>query len=77
MNILVDGEIAQIERIFELLWNKQIFNAIVMHEEGNGRISVKTFLPFKPGKCNDTSPVLINEFKNGNFSDGNIFPDKM
>lgn len=76
--ILVDGEIPQIERIFELLWNKQIFNVIVMHEEGNERISVKTFLPFKLGKWSDTSPVLINEFKNGKFiEEENIFPDKM
>ena len=77
--IFVKGQIAEIEQIFKLLWKVQIYNVIAMFENRNGIVLVKTFTPFKPGNCNDTTPITVNEFKDGSFIQDveNMFPDKM
>ena len=77
--IFVKGQIAEIEQIFKLLWKVQIYNVIAMFDNGNGNILLKTFTPFKAGNCNDTTPITVNEFKDGAFVNDvqHIFPDKM
>ena len=74
--VLVATEISEVEEIFKLLWTIQIFRVIVMFEDDLGRVFVKTFFPFNPKSCQDTSPVLINTFQDGRFLKGlgNIFP---
>lgn len=76
---LTNGEIQEIQDIFILLWKRQIFNVNVVFEKSDGIIAVKTFMPFNVNNCNDTKPIIINEFKNGNFLNGlnEFFPDKM
>jgi hypothetical protein len=77
--VLVNGEIEEIDEIFELLWKLQIFNVNVMFEDENGSVAVKTFMPFNKEKCDDTKSVKINEFKSGKFTNEieNFFPIKM
>lgn len=77
--VLVNGEIPEIEQILELMWKIQVYNVVVMFEEENDTVLVKTFRPFNSGNCFHTTPVLINTFKNGRFINGieNIFPQKM
>jgi hypothetical protein len=77
--VMINGEIKEIEEIFSLLWQLQIFNVNAMFENENGEILVKTTLPFSRGNCNSTKPILINRFKNGKFENGieNFFPEKM
>lgn len=74
---LVKGEIPEIHEIFKLLWEKQIFKVNVVHEIESGEILVKTFMPFNPKSCSDTTPVIISRFKNGKFSSKNFFPKKV
>lgn len=62
--VLVNGEIPEIEKIFQVLWKKQIFNVLLIFE-GRGKVIVLTYNAFKPGKCNDVSPILYSEFING------------
>jgi hypothetical protein len=33
-----------------------------LHEGKNGSIIVTTFMPFRAGKCDDTSPAVVDEF---------------
>jgi uncharacterized membrane protein (GlpM family) len=74
---LVKGEIPEVQEMFELLWQLQIYNANVMFEDKSGEVLVKTFMPFSIGKCGDTTPVLINKFKDGKFQNSDeLFPKK-
>lgn len=77
--VLTSGEIPEVEDIFKLLWKIKIFNVNIMFEGSSDAILVKTFLPFTIGNCNDTRPVLINEFRNGTFVNGvkKFYPRKM
>lgn len=77
--IFINGEIPEIHEIFKLMWKIQIFNVNVMFEDKSEEVQVQTFIPFNTNKCNDTTPKLINRFKNGKFKNGieNIFSSKM
>lgn len=77
--VLMEGEILEIDDMFEAFWSIQIYNVIVVHETDDEVINVKTFMPFKAEKCSDTSSVLVNSFQNGRFTNdyGNLFPRKM
>lgn len=77
--ILLNGEIREIQNIFQLLWSMQISNVNVIFGNSNGTISIETFMPFNLKSCNDTTPILINEYRNGKFANGldKFFPDKM
>lgn len=77
--LLTDGAISDIQEIFKLLWKNHIFDVNVMFESESGVVFVQTFMPFGDGKCNDTTPVLINEFKNGKLVQGTerFFPKKI
>lgn len=76
--IVLIGEAFNVENIFKELWKKQIYNVNILVKESD-KVLVKTFMPFSAGNCIDTSPTLINEFKNGKFINGlkNFFPDKL
>jgi hypothetical protein len=76
--VLTGKKITKSKEIFDLLWKIQIFNVNIMFEDENGEILVETFLPFKSGNCNDTTPKIINKFKNGKFEKiENFFPENM
>lgn len=78
--VLVSGEISSIQAIFNIFWNIQIYNVIVLfNNNSNESVSIKTFLPFKSEKCYDTTPVEINEFQGGRFLSGTelLYPRKM
>lgn len=77
--ILVSGKISEIEEIFKLLWNLQIYHAILLFQDESGAVEVQTFMPFNPGNCNNTSPVVINKFKDGKFMNNVkfVFPKKL
>lgn len=78
--VLVCKDIVNIQSIFELFWKLEIYMVNVIYENDNGAIIVKTFMPLSRRSCNDTTPVVINEFINGTFSkpiDSEFFPRKM
>lgn len=73
--VLTDGEIPEVEDIFKLFWKRQIYNVIVIFQNQSGSIVSQTFMPFRQGSCNDTTPVTLNtNFKNEVES---FFPNKM
>lgn len=76
--VLVDGEILEIHEIFKLMWKIQIFKNVVF-ENNSGEVQVKTFKPFNGKNCYDTTPKLINRYKNGKFEKDlkTIYPKKM
>lgn len=67
---LTKGKIEDLEKIFKILWKVGIINVNIIFENLKGEILVATFLPFKAQNCNDTTPLIINEFKNGKFVKG-------
>ena len=77
--VLLDGKIPEIEKIFRLLWEIQIFNVNVVFKKNNGDVSVETFMPFSDGKCRSSKPVIIDAFVNGKFVKNvkDFFPEKM
>ena len=77
--VFVNGEIPEVQQMFELLWKVQIFNVNLMYEDENGEILVKTFTPFTPESCNSVKPVLINRLRNGKFLEKSekFYPEKM
>lgn len=77
--VLIDGDIPETEEIFKLMWKIQIYNVVVMFEDSNGVVKVVTFLPFGSKSCNQTTPTVIDEFRDGKFANGSkdLFHDKM
>lgn len=80
--IVLTNEIAEkpskLDDIFYKFWSSQALNVNVMFACNNRTICVQTFIPFNAENCNDTSPILINEFIDGKFSNDvvNFFPQK-
>lgn len=61
-----------------MLWKIRVNNVIILFERDNNSIAVETFIPFNSHQCNDTRPVVINEFKDGRFVNySNFFPNNM
>ena len=81
--VFVNGQIKEIQQIFDLVWKVQAYKVLVVFEASDGSIQFQTFFPFnnKNGveNCNDTSPVTIDTFKDGEFLNNKrkIFRDKM
>lgn len=77
--VLTNGEIPEIQMIFKRLWMLQIYNCVVLFCNGSSEVLIKTFEPFNDVNCHDTTPLLINRFRNGKFTNDseNIFPLKM
>lgn len=75
--ILVNGTFDEVEIIFTTLWEKNIFNVDVIYEDGDS-VKVVTFMPFDGAVCGDTSPKLVEVFRNGSFSENadSLFPNK-
>lgn len=72
--VLTAGNFAERDDIFKLLWMNEIYNANAIFEDENGKIHIKTFIPFNDRNCNDTTSVSINELK---ISTSNFFPHKI
>lgn len=66
--VLAKGEIKEIQQIFEMLWNVQIFKVNAMFEDQSDSARVETFFPFSKNKCGSTNRTLVGEFKNGTFT---------
>lgn len=77
--VLLKLDYVAIEEIFRLMWQRQIYNVNIVYENEHGKVNVKTFMPFNSNNCNDTTPVLINEYVNGEFVNDieKFYPDKM
>lgn len=56
-------------KIFQQLWRKFILyaNLVTIDDDSACGMSVTTFEPFTENTCNNTSPVVVNYYKNGNF----------
>lgn len=69
----------EMKLIFKLLWKKFVHNVNILTQTPGGLIEMFTFMPFgKAGKCDDESPVKINEFerKSMRWLTNNYFPKK-
>jgi hypothetical protein len=77
--VLVDDKVPEIQKIFDLMWKKQIFNVDFVYEEKIGHVQVATFMPFSDNKCGDTTPIIIDNYTNGKFMNNskNFFPRKL
>jgi hypothetical protein len=77
--VLVDEDVSEVQRIFDLMWKKQIFNVDIIYEEKMGHVRVETFMPFSDNKCGDTTPIIIDYYANGKFMNNskNFFPRKL
>lgn len=77
--VVLGSELREIDGIFQLLWKIRISDVVVISEGENSNVLIKSFFPFAPGKCNDTTPVLISTFKNGTFrrEPGKLYSDKL
>lgn len=60
------------------MWRIQIYNVNVVSLSGIN-LEVRSFMPFSRNSCDDTSPVLINEYSKGRFLNGtsDFFPEKL
>ena len=66
--ILLNGNFEDVQEIFNSFWSKTIFNIMaLMNNNGTLLLSFEPFV--NPQNCGDTSPKVINRFKNGKFTD--------
>lgn len=77
--VLVNGEIPEIQNIFNLLWKLQIYNVNIIFENEHNEVIIKSYFPFNARGCNEITPVLVDKFKDGNFLNGvhKLYPEKM
>ena len=73
--VLTKGMIQETQEIFRMLWNIFIYNVDILVEEERF-VSLLTFIPFKTGLCNDTTPKTINKFESGKWDSDVFFPNK-
>lgn len=71
----VDNESAQ--NIFRVLFQKFIYNVAIITRAEN-QVTLQTFMPFNPEKCQDMRPVVINKFdrNTSRWITNEIFPEK-
>lgn len=76
--VLLNIDSFEVENLFIWFWENQFLNVNIVLEDQTSSVKVLTFNPFNATKCGSTTPVLINQFKNGNFTSdlGQFFPDK-
>jgi hypothetical protein len=78
---LTNGRFKEIERMFAMLWDMQIYNANVIYESSeSGALYVETFFPFADnGDCSNAHSIVINEYGHGSFTHDikHFFPNKM
>ncbi|CAO1381635.1 unnamed protein product [Diamesa serratosioi] len=74
--VLMTGLSSEIQQMFQLFWNKFIYNVNILVEDGN-KINLITFIPFNSRKCGDTSPKVINSFVLGQWLTREFFPNKI
>lgn len=75
--LFINGEIEEIHKIFNIMWKFQIVNVNAIIAKNSEVISMVTFLPFQNSKCSDTTPMIINEFRDGKFSTNKFFIEKL
>lgn len=73
--VLLNGREQDIQKLYDAMWKMQVLNVNVV-TANNDRVEVKTFMPFNAKACDDTTPVLINVFKDGSFENNTLFPNK-
>ena len=75
--VLTNGSIPDIQNIFHVCWKLYIHNVDVLVEEDYS-VKLITFIPFKPLRCNDESPMVINEFpiNTAQWKNKEFFPRK-
>lgn len=65
--ILLEGNFTHIHEIFDTFWTRNIYNIMILSNV-NG-ISLFSFYPFEnPNKCGDTSPKIVSQFLDGEFT---------
>lgn len=74
--IIPDLLTTQMESIFKRMWSRSLFN-INLLVRSKRSCKIFTFMPFTAGKCNDTTPVVINEFINDSWTSNDFFPEKL
>lgn len=76
--VLLHGRFEGYEEVFKSMWQKNIVNVNTIYVEDK-IVRVETFMPFGVLSCDETSPVLINNFINGTFTHGtqNFFLKKL
>lgn len=75
--IFPNGKFGEIEKIFVSFWSHQIVNVNAIFVNDLNVTSIATFMPFQNHKCNDTTPIVINQFKDGNFTSNKFFVEKL
>ena len=76
--LMLEMKIEDSDKIFLLFWRRKFFNVNLMFRKKSEAILVETFLPYNLRKCDDSTPVIINEFKDRMFVNGteDFFPEK-
>lgn len=72
--VLVEGAIDELYQISRQMWSIFINKIDFLVEEHNG-VSLLTFFPFSPAKCDDAKPVIIKRF-NGSSGNETFYPEK-
>lgn len=75
--VLLKGSIPEMQQMFQIFWNKFIYNVNILVEDGGNKINIITFIPFNSRLCGDTSPKVINNFVLGKWLSRVYFPNKI
>lgn len=64
--ILKNGTLDNVEKMLNTMWLLSIYNVIVLFEN-NDVVSLMSFKPFTSTQCREPKPIIVNQFKDGNF----------
>ena len=80
--VLIEDMLKERGEIFALMWKKGIINTNIIYEINDlleSTVQLETYMPFQENACGNTSCILLDTLKNGNFNIEvtEIFPEKV
>ncbi|CAO1429976.1 unnamed protein product [Diamesa hyperborea] len=67
-----NGTLEDVKKILKIMWNASIYNIIVLFEEKDV-VSLMSFTPFTSSECRVSTPVIVNQMKDGKFLNSDVF----
>ena len=80
--VFIKNTLEEHDEIFSLMWAKGIINVDILYgksDENKTKVQLETFLPHQENACGNTSRVVLDTLKGGDFNIGTteIFPNKV
>lgn len=67
-----NGTLDDVSKILKTMWSVSIYNVIVLFENKDA-VSLMSFTPFTSSDCRVSKPIIVNQMKDGQFLNTDLF----